>query len=178
VAALAPELEQSTTRLPTPLRPRHNQFPVPGQIFSGTLKKHSREAKDPLAYQIGETPADQELCSGSTVVSEGSSFSAFSGQLFRPEENDGYSQDYKQMRGLQQTLDHIYRPLELTSNVELSFRMGRRSPEHAPKPAVSWAILTMPAVKIRRMVSVRDALPAMHPGINLAPQANQPMQHC
>jgi hypothetical protein len=40
------------------------------------------------------------------------------------------------------------------------------------------AILTMPAVKIRRMVSVRDALPAMHPGINLAPQANQPIQHC
>ena len=35
----------------------------------------------------------------------------------------------------------------------------------------------MPAVKIRRMVSVRDALPAMHPGVNLAPQANQPIQH-
>jgi hypothetical protein len=43
--------------------------------------------------------------------------------------------------------------------------------------SLAWAILTMTAVKIRRMISVRDGLPAMHPGIDFAPQANQPIQH-
>ena len=47
----------------------------------------------------------------------------------------------------------------------------------ASKPIADSTILTMPAVKIRRMVSVRDGLPAMHPVVYFAPQANQPIQH-